>query len=170
MAYTKTSWQTGDIVTSEKLNHAEDGIEAANQNTLPAVTSDDNGDVLTVVEGAWAKAAPSMGLFIVTADVDQEDNITLDKTLAEIIAAYKAGLMPIMIMHSYGIGEGNISDGILFLTGITAYQGAQATLNNATFNAMVSVDGYDGVSGMILSIHSDGSVNVSIGTYPSGGD
>lgn len=27
--------------------------------SLPEVTSDDNGDVLTVVEGAWAKAAPS---------------------------------------------------------------------------------------------------------------
>ncbi len=28
---------------------------------LPTVTSDDNGDVLTVVEGAWAKATPSAG-------------------------------------------------------------------------------------------------------------
>lgn len=28
---------------------------------LPSVTSDDNGDVLTVVEGAWANAAPSGG-------------------------------------------------------------------------------------------------------------
>ena len=30
-------------------------------NVLPAVTADDNGDVLTVVEGAWAKATPSGG-------------------------------------------------------------------------------------------------------------
>ena len=29
---------------------------------LPAVTSDDNGDVLTVVSGAWAKADPPTGL------------------------------------------------------------------------------------------------------------
>lgn len=28
---------------------------------LPAVSSEDNGNVLTVVEGAWAKAAPSGG-------------------------------------------------------------------------------------------------------------
>ena len=28
---------------------------------LPPVTSEDNGDVLTVVEGAWGKAAPSGG-------------------------------------------------------------------------------------------------------------
>ena len=33
---------------------------------LPEVTSDDNGDVLTVVEGEWAKADPSGGKFVVT--------------------------------------------------------------------------------------------------------
>ena len=29
MSYTKNTWQTGDIVTAEKLNHMEDGIESA---------------------------------------------------------------------------------------------------------------------------------------------
>lgn len=29
MAYVKTTWQTGDVITAEKLNHAEGGIEAA---------------------------------------------------------------------------------------------------------------------------------------------
>ena len=29
MAYEKTNWQTGDTVTAEKLNHAENGIAAA---------------------------------------------------------------------------------------------------------------------------------------------
>lgn len=56
MSYNPTNWQTGDTVTAEKLNKLEGGVENAQ---LPAVTSDDNGDVLTVVEGAWAKAAPS---------------------------------------------------------------------------------------------------------------
>lgn len=28
MAYTKNTWQTGDVVTSAKLNHMEDGIAA----------------------------------------------------------------------------------------------------------------------------------------------
>lgn len=27
MSYTKQNWQTGDIITAEKLNHMEDGIE-----------------------------------------------------------------------------------------------------------------------------------------------
>lgn len=26
MAYTKTTWNTGDVITAEKLNHMEDGI------------------------------------------------------------------------------------------------------------------------------------------------
>ena len=29
MAYTKNTWETGDIVSSQKLNHMEDGIEGA---------------------------------------------------------------------------------------------------------------------------------------------
>lgn len=31
MSYTKNTWQSGDVVTSAKLNHMEDGIEAASQ-------------------------------------------------------------------------------------------------------------------------------------------
>lgn len=34
---------------------------------LPTVTSSDNGDVLTVVEGVWAKAEPQGGLPAVTS-------------------------------------------------------------------------------------------------------
>lgn len=29
MAYTKTTWNTGDVITAEKLNHMEDGITSA---------------------------------------------------------------------------------------------------------------------------------------------
>ena len=29
MAYTKNTWNTGDVVTSEKLNHIEDGVKDA---------------------------------------------------------------------------------------------------------------------------------------------
>ena len=37
------------------------GVAVNGSDALPAVTAEDNGDVLTVVEGAWAKAAPSGG-------------------------------------------------------------------------------------------------------------
>ena len=31
MAYTKTTWANGDVITAEKLNNAEGGIEANDQ-------------------------------------------------------------------------------------------------------------------------------------------
>lgn len=45
MAYVKQTWQNGQIITADKLNHMEDGIEA-----VPEVVgdilqfSDDNND------------------------------------------------------------------------------------------------------------------------------
>ena len=52
--------------------------------SLPAVTSSDNGKVLGVVDGAWAADA---NLFVVTAN----GTASVDKTYAEIVAAYEAG-------------------------------------------------------------------------------
>jgi len=55
---------------------------------LPAVTAADNGDVLTVVNGAWDKAAPSGGgVLVVNADADG----ILDKTWQEIYDAMLSG-------------------------------------------------------------------------------
>ena len=54
--------------------------------SLPEVTSDDNGDVLTVVEGAWAKAAPSGGGGVLVVHMD-DDTGALDKTWQEIADA-----------------------------------------------------------------------------------
>ena len=40
MAYTKNTWETGDIVSSQKLNHMEDGIADAYE---VMVINDNNG-------------------------------------------------------------------------------------------------------------------------------
>ena len=79
MSYIPTNWAAGDIVTAEKLNKIENGIVSGG---LPSVTSTDNGDVLTVVEGAWAKATPTGGGGGVL--VVHETNGALDKTWSEI--------------------------------------------------------------------------------------
>lgn len=56
MAYVKTTWQTGDVITAEKLNNIEDGVEAnADAFVAPEVTAADQGKVLTVdSSGEWA--------------------------------------------------------------------------------------------------------------------
>ena len=61
MSYTPTNWQTGDTVTAEKLNNMESGIELAND------------------------------VFVVTCTPTAQDlSGVMDKTVAEIDAAYKA--------------------------------------------------------------------------------
>lgn len=61
MAYEKKTWVCGETITADGLNNIENGIEEALdccESKLPAVTTDDNGDILTVVDGEWEKAEP----------------------------------------------------------------------------------------------------------------
>ena len=102
MAYTPTVWETGNVVTAEKLNKMEGGIEDANEKELPSVTGTDNGDVLTVVEGAWAKATPS-GSNVVILD----ETTVQGKTYNDFIAYSNAGKI-IFILFNGTAEETNI--------------------------------------------------------------
>ena len=65
---------------------------------LPTVTTTDNGDVLTVVEGEWAKAVPSGGVSPLICTPSVSGGIcSLDKTFKEIKEAFEAG-SPIHIL------------------------------------------------------------------------
>lgn len=61
---------------TENINVRLNGTEVTIGAELPAVTAADNGDVLTVVEGAWAKAEPTAELPAVTA-TDNGDVLTV---------------------------------------------------------------------------------------------
>ena len=64
---------TNETDVGKALVVGEDGSpEWGSVDALPPVTSDDNGDVLTVVEGAWAKAAAPSGGGVVTIPVTQQ--------------------------------------------------------------------------------------------------
>lgn len=68
---------------------------------LPEVTADDNGDVLTVVDGAWGKAAPSGGggLYIIeltTLPTSSFADLPSGVTYSKILAALSEGKLPIL--------------------------------------------------------------------------
>lgn len=94
-------WKLSDFLelsNDEKLKWLYNGVKnAGGGSDLPDVTSDDNGDVLTVVNGEWNKATPSgsSDAFEVnfTLVYDSETGavtVTCDKTFSEISAAFTA--------------------------------------------------------------------------------
>lgn len=108
---------------------------------LPAVTSEDNGDVLTVVEGAWAKADAPSGSGVDVYDMYQTDPTEsyyyIDATMAEVQASITAknvlfrivpygGLGDITLMTEYRIYEDSENDDALTLELVqegTSYNG-----------------------------------------------
>ena len=70
MPYKPTIWQTGDVITAEKLNHIENGVDAASfpEATKEALTS-------------------SVGNCFVVHVVETEDGYETVETCAEIFAA-----------------------------------------------------------------------------------
>ena len=70
-SYNKTIWKPKDVVTVEKLENIENGIF---YNTLPNVTTEDNGKVLVVEDSQWVakKVSNESGIVI----IDTSDLIT----------------------------------------------------------------------------------------------
>ena len=84
MAYVKTVWETGDVITAAKLNNAEDGIEAHDP---------------IILEGTW---------------VNEDTGCNFDISPAEMIAAFYAGKTivchyPAQSTQSFKEGYGIIS-------------------------------------------------------------
>lgn len=69
------------------------GLEGG-ESELPTVTSDDNGNILTVVEGVWDKAEAPSGNndFVVTYTYNEEtEQLETETTFAEISSAFESG-------------------------------------------------------------------------------
>ena len=74
MSYTPTNWQTGDIITAERLNKLENGVAAlSNYDIVFTQTYDDNdNDVFTAdglsVEELYQKGARNLNALSITGD------------------------------------------------------------------------------------------------------
>lgn len=49
MSYEKYTWQTGEVITADKLNHMEDGIAAANAAPIKSITIENTTENLVVI-------------------------------------------------------------------------------------------------------------------------
>lgn len=54
MSYVKTTWQTGDIVTADKLNKMEQGIQDASESYPLFVDANNDGHVVITIEQSSA--------------------------------------------------------------------------------------------------------------------
>lgn len=78
---------------------------------LPIVDADNDGDVLTVVEGKWA-AAPSSGGGLKVTITEEDDVFTMDKTAKEIWDTLQSGVMPLFLYDDSpeGMSEYRVSE------------------------------------------------------------
>jgi hypothetical protein len=116
MSYVKQTWQTGDVVTSAKLNHMEDGIAAGG-------------------------GSGGGGVLVVTATLNADETGTCDKTMGEIWAA--AQTMPVILVENFvPVGIIGITTAVLKYTDEPSYilKGV-----NANYRA-TSLDDYPSIS------------------------
>lgn len=98
MAYVKTNWQTGDVITAAKLNNMETGIydatEAAAAAFAPDIDDPQDGDVIKYDSTAekWVNGAASGGGGVTIVHIDEVSG-ALDKTAQELFTAARSGVV-----------------------------------------------------------------------------
>lgn len=116
MAYTPTVWETGDIITAEKLNKAENGISAASAfvcsiefaSATEATIDQDYDDIVAAIRA---------GRPVIFLNDDAESGVLTYFTLLQALDEYQTDPNTVVLSSLY---EGNIykfsfleTDGIL---------------------------------------------------------
>lgn len=111
MAYVKTNWQTGDVITAAKLNNMETGIYDATEAAADAFVADiddpQDGDVIKYdsTEGKWVNGTGGgdSGTLLITINTQ---TMALNKTWTEIGTAMSQGKICVVLLSdgtSYGM-------------------------------------------------------------------
>ena len=123
---------------------------------LPEVTAEDDGDVLTVVSGAWAKATPSGGdggvLFATITQDENTGDSTLDKSYNDLIGAINSG----KLIYAKWVGE----------TGVSLYPIFEVDFNDGSYYATVAILSADGH--MSVPFYADGADEPLVALAPNG--
>lgn len=88
MAYTPTEWETGDVITAEKLNKAEEGIAAASAlvcsieftSATTATIDEDYGDIVAAIRA---------GRSVIFMNDDMENGVISYFTLIQALDEYQ---------------------------------------------------------------------------------
>ena len=144
-------------ITREEMFLADIAEASQGGGGLPAVTSDDNGDVLTVVSGAWAKAQPSGGGAVIM--FDSTGCLT---PYANVLSMLNSGIMPSVAYFESGIVS-SVYMGTSF--GITNAATGVITVEAKYENYEDGDDAYVSVNVVHIDINSDDTSEVTYGAY-----
>lgn len=150
MAYTPTEWKNGDVITAEKLNKLEEGVQEANGEKFVTVF---DGSITTASSGNLA-----MGSFIPTTSIEGDsvlvtfENVTYE--LPKVVLSFGTGYgefdnsnNPILTNYPCAIG---ISSGTYYFFTLEAntyeveikiLQNSQNSPNSSIFMVTFSGDG-----------------------------
>lgn len=101
-----TAW--GGSTTADTIAEAIDDLSAVTPSSLPEVSSTDNGDILKVVSGEWAKATPSTELPVVSA-TDNGDVLTVVEGAWAKAAPSGGGSNVLVVNYTATVEEDNIT-------------------------------------------------------------
>lgn len=98
----------GEYISISAMIDACAKVSGGGDSSLPAVTADDNGDVLTVVEGEWNKAEAPSGESNVEAITLTLDGTTIstELTSGEILDLAESGKVLVCLLDMSAAGQG----------------------------------------------------------------
>ena len=144
MSYEKQTWQKGDVITADKLNHMENGIDTAGS---------DSGSALFVIELKFISDESNHWFQLVTPFADIQQAYSDGKVMiVKVVQEFTGECMYTLNNLSYGVSYDE-------LTGIQCAENTVSVYNN-TINMYYEkiVIASDGVTSTVSRATLDGTI------------